>query len=241
MEKAVVTSLNSRKEAEISSVTLSEWVNSHHSEDELRSIFLNMDRTLKYIHDHGYCIEVFYPTEINVLNNEDDHIQFKRLVELSKDYDTSKNMIREDIFNSALIQIATYLNMPLEHLNPKFLKENFDSFAKFVPQEEVPYYRGVIQRGASVYYCEYSLEKRKRDLEDLEKQLGEIDAADKKAIETTPSDAEITNKKVNDVIYRQISGVYDQAAFLNILIIPVIGLIIFMLFMIITLFINYMA
>ena len=71
MEKAVVTSLNSRKEAEISSVTLSEWVNSHHSEDELRSIFLNMDRTLKYIHDHGYCIEVFYPTEINVLNNED--------------------------------------------------------------------------------------------------------------------------------------------------------------------------
>ena len=225
----------------INSVTLSEWVNSHHSEDELRSIFLNMDRTLKYIHDHGYCIEVFYPTEINVLNNEDDHIQFKRLVELSKDYESSKNMIREDIFNSALVQIATYLNMPLEHLNPEFLKENFDSFAQFIPSSDVPYYRGVIQRGASVYYCEYSLERRKRDLEDLEKQLGEIDAADKKVIETTPSDAEITNKKVNDVIYRQISGVYDQAAFLNILIIPVIGLIIFMLFMIITLIINYMA
>lgn len=239
MERAVVTRLNSNNSVE--SCTLKEWVSTHHSEDELRSIFLNMDRALKYIHDHGYCIEVFYPTEINVLNNEDDHIQFKKLMELSKDYDSSRNMIREDIFNSSLIQISTYLNMPIEHLNPEFLKENFDSFAQFLPNDDVPYYRGVIQRGASVYYCEYSIERRKRDLEDLEKQLGEIDAEDKKVIETTPSDAEITNKKVNDVIYRQISGIYEQAAFLNILIIPLVAGIIFMIIMIIALIINYMA
>ena len=85
MEKATVTSLNSRKNDSIESVTLLEWVNKHHSDEEMRSVFLNMDRALKYIHDHGYCIDVFYPTEINVLNDDDKYIQFKKLVELSKD------------------------------------------------------------------------------------------------------------------------------------------------------------
>ena len=71
MEKAVATGLNSKNNNSVESVTLLEWVNSHRSEEEMRSIFLNMDRALKYIHDHGYCIDVFYPTEINVLTNDD--------------------------------------------------------------------------------------------------------------------------------------------------------------------------
>ena len=240
MEKAVVTSLNSRKEAEISSVTLSEWVHEHYSEDEMRSIFLNMDRALKYIHEHGYCIDVFYPTEINVLNNDDDYVQFKKLVELSKDPSISREMIKEDIFKSSLVQIGLYSNT-LNYMNPEFLKENFDSFTQFIPQDDVPYYRGVIQRGASVYYCEYSIERRKRDLEDLEKQLGDLDDADRKVIESTPSEAEMTNKKVNDLIYRQISGVYESAAFLNILIIPIVILIIIMLVMIVILGIKFIG
>lgn len=171
MERATVTSLNSNNNS-VESVTLSEWVNTHHSEDEMRSIFLNMDRALKYIHEHGYCIDVFYPTEINVLNNDDNYVQFKKLVELSKEYDIAREMIKEDIFRSSLIQIGMYSNS-LNHINPDFVRENFDSFAQFIPQDDVPYYRGVIQRNASVYLCEYALEKRKRDYEDLEKQLGE--------------------------------------------------------------------
>lgn len=227
------------KNNDISSVTLSEWVKSHHSEDEMRSIFLNMDRALKYIHDHGYCIDVFYPTEINVLNDDDRYIQFKKLVELSKDYEIANEMKREDIFRSSLIQVGLYTNS-LNHLNPEFLKEQFDSFAQFIPQEDVPYYRGVIQRGASVYYCEYTIERKKRDLEDLEKQLGEVDEMDKKAIEATPSEAEMTNKKVNDLIYRQINGMSD-AAFLNVAIIPIVILIIMCVIMCIMVLINLIS
>jgi len=237
MEKAIVTSFNSNNNVE--SVTLLEWVNSHRSEDEMRSIFLNMDRALKYIHDHGYCIDVFYPTEINVLNNDDNYVQFKKLVELSRDNDIAREMIKEDIFRSSLIQIGMYTNS-LNHMNPEFLKENFDAFAQFIPQDDVPYYRGVIQRGASVYYCEYSVERKKRDLEDLEKQLGEVDDADKKAIEATPSDAVMTNKKVNDVIYKQISGMSD-AAFTYILTIPIVMIGIAIVFAITTIILNYIA
>lgn len=215
MEKAVATGLNSKNNNSVESVTLLEWVNSHRSEEEMRSIFLNMDRALKYIHDHGYCIDVFYPTEINVLNNDDKYIQFKKLVELSKDYEISKEMIKEDIYRSSVIQIGLYTNS-LNHLNPEFLKENFDAFSQFIPNDDVPYYRGVIQRGASVYYCEYALEKSKRDMEDLEKQLGESNTD----VEVN-SNQDITNKKVNDLIYRQINGV-GEAAYLNIALIPII-------------------
>jgi len=236
MEKAVVTSLNSRNNNDVESVTLSEWVNAHHSEDEMRSVFLNMDRALKYIHDHGYCIDVFYPTEINVLNNDDKYIQFKKLVELSKDYELAKEMKKEDIYRSSVIQIGLYTNS-LNHINPGLLKEQFDAFAQFIPQGDVPYYRGVIQRGASVYFCEYDLERRKRDLEDLEKQLGE-DA--KSTPINNPTEAEMTNKKVNDLIYRQINGI-NEAAFLNIAIIPIIILVLIAIIMCIVLITHFVA
>ena len=140
-------------------------------------------------------------------------------------------MIKEDIYRSSVIQIGLYTNS-LNHLNPEFLKENFDAFSQFIPSDDVPYYRGVIQRGASVYYCEYALEKSKRDMEDLEKQLGESNTN----VEVN-SNQDITNKKVNDLIYRQINGV-GEAAYLNIALIPIIILGIISIIMSIVLLTN---
>ena len=195
-----------------------------------------MDRALKYIHDHGYCIEVFYPTEIKVLNNETDHIQFNKLVELSSDPDIRREMIREDIFNSSLIQVGIY-SKSLKYLNPEFLKENFDDFSQFIPQDDIPYYRGVIQRGASVYFCEFALEKRKRDLEALEKELGENGG---KELIKVPDNEDITNNKINDQIYRQINGMRD-AAFVNLLLIPTIILGVLLVFGIVSWLISYFS
>ena len=218
------------------SATLEQWVQAHYSEEELRSIFLNMDRALKYIHDHGYCIEVFYPTEIKVLNNETDHIQFNKLVELSSDPDIRREMIREDIFNSSLIQVGIY-SKSLKYLNPEFLKENFDDFSQFIPQDDIPYYRGVIQRGASVYFCEFAIEKRKRDLEALEKELGENGG---KELIKVPDNEDITNNKINDQIYIQINGMRD-AAFVNLLLIPTIILGVLLVFGIVSWLISYFS
>ena len=198
-------------------ISLDEWVFEHSNADEMRSIFLNMDRALKYIHDHGYCIEVFYPSEIEVLNNEDDYIQFNQLMELPSDFVDRKKYIQEDIFNSSLVQIGMYSNS-LKYLTPTFLKENFDSFTQFLPEGDVPYYRGVVQRGASVYFCEYSLEKRNRDLENLAKEVGET-SSDKSGGSITPLKEDITNERINSIIYKQLSGKKD-AAFIYALVIP---------------------
>ena len=207
------------------SISLAEWLSNHPSEEEIRTVFLNMDRALKYIHDHGYCIEVFYPTDIQILGNEIDHIQFKKLLELSKDIDRRRQMIKEDIFNSSLVQIGIYSNS-LKYLKPEFVKENFDSFQQFIPSGDVPYYRGVIQRGAAVYFCEFAIEKSNRDLQDLERQLGEGGGDGKALIKSSGKNIgieAITNDKINDSIYSQINGLKDSA-FINILILPTLVL-----------------
>jgi len=223
------------------SVSMSEWLSQHHTEEDLRSLFLNMDVALKYIHGHGYCIEVFWPTEIKVLNNDVKEIQFNKLIELSSDFGVRKEMIKEDIFRSSLVQIGIYTNT-LNNLNPDFLKENFDSFVQFIPTGDVPYYRGVIQRGASVYLCEYALEKRNRDLEDLESQLsdGNGDNTGKSLIKSSPNIAgvvTINNDTINDKIYHQINGM-NEAAFINILILPTIILCMLLVFTLLTWFFS---
>ncbi len=216
-------------------IPLDEWISMHSEEDELRSLFLNLDLALKYIHEHGYCVEVFYPSVIEVLDNKPDHIRFRKLMELSKDSYRRREMIKEDIFNSTFIQIGIYSNS-LKYLKPDFLKENFDSFIQFLPSEDVPYYRGVVQRGASVYFSEYANEKRNRDLTTLENQLGDNGGSSHQMIKSNGRFAgvePITNDRINDSIYRQINGLNDSA-FVHALIIPTVVFITLFLFALIS-------
>ena len=214
------------------SIPLDLWIMNHPSAEEIRTVFLNMDIALKYIHDHGYCIEVFYPSEIEILNNELDHIQFKKLIQLSNDPELRKNMIKEDLFNSALIQIGLYfysdglglsINEILAHLKPEILKDNFDAYSQVVPSGDVPYYRGVVMRGASVYFNEFADEKRKRELQELQKQFGEEETEDNKQFQLVH--AKPSNDRINDNIYKQINGLRD-AAFISTLAIPTIILVV---------------
>ena len=209
---------------EIVKCTLLEWVREHHSEEELREVFLNMDIALKYIHEHGYCIEIFHPNCIEVLNEQPDHIQFVNLMELSNDQTNRKEMIREDIFNSSLIQIGLYTNT-FRSLTPEFLRSDFDEIAKFIPEGDVPYYRGVVQRGASVYFSEYALEKMNRDLDALNKQIQETEGKPMNNGVSEHHEIEpLSNDSINDKIYKQINGLKD-AAFIGYLLIPTIAFI----------------
>lgn len=217
-----------KKDNNIESVSLRSWTDYFHSDEELREVFLNMDRAMKYIHDRGYCVKSFNPKEIEILNNSLNQIKFNTLLEMPKDELTRREMIREDIYNSSFVQIGTYTKC-LEYLQPKFLKENFDSFATFLPEGDVPYYRGVIQRGANVYFCEYDLEKRKKDLELLEKEVGEESGFGNgrslvKSNGKSIYDPSSINDSINNSIYRQINN-KGEAAFINFLLYPMIVLV----------------
>lgn len=219
------------------SIPLDLWIMNHPKEEDIRTVFINMDIALKYIHEHGYCIEVFYPSEIEILNNELDHIQFKKLIELSRDPAIKQQMIKEDLFNSALMQIGLYfysdglglsINMILYNLKPEILKENFDAYSQVIPEGDTPYYRGIILRGATVYLCEFVQEKNNRELQELEKQLA---PDDQKNFEPAQIKKVPSNNKVNDNIYRQINGLRD-AAFISVLTIPTVIIIVMIIIMI---------
>lgn len=203
-------------------VNLFEWLSEHYTDEEKREVFLNMDIALKYIHNHGYCIEIFHPFRIKILNNNPNYVKFENLVELSSVPSERSEMIKTDIFNSSLIQIGIYTNT-LKSLTPSFLKENFDEIARFLPEGDVPYYRGVVQRGASVYFSEFALEKMNRDLKQLEQQINESEGG--KPLTNYNEDNKtfdnLSNDKINDSIYKMINGV-REAAFINNLLIPTV-------------------
>ena len=194
-------------------MTLSEWVSLHPSEDELDEVFLNMDVAIKYLNDRGYCVEIFHPSKIYVLDDMPDHIKFSA-IPLPDDYATSESMIKEDIFNSALVQIGIYTKT-LNNLTPDFLRDNFDEISQFIPAANVPYYRGVVQRNAKVYLSEFAAERSKRDLESLEEQLG---TEEDKRIDTS-NFTPVSNDAINDNIYKSLNRT-KEAAFANYLIIP---------------------
>lgn len=203
-------------------VNLFEWLSEHYTDEEKREVFLNMDIALKYIHNHGYCIEIFHPSRIKILNNNPNYVKFENLVELSPDLSERSEMIKTDIFNSSLIQIGIYTNT-LKSLTPSFLKENFDEIARFLPEGDVPYYRGVVQRGASVYFSEFALEKMNRDLKQLEQQINESKGGNSFANSNEDNKMfdNLSNDKINDSIYKMLNS-SKEAAFINNLLIPTV-------------------
>ena len=209
-------------------------------EENMREVFLNMDKAMKYVHNHGYCVKSFSPFEIQVLNNSPRQIKFNTLLEMPNDFTIKEKLKREDIFHSACLQIGLYTNS-LRYLKESFLKENFEEFAKNLPQDDVPYYRGVILRGASIYYCEYLAERKKKDLEMLEKEVnGDGKNSNKQLIKSNGNafrEESMTNEKINDNIYRQINGLKD-AAFVNYLVFPTLILLIGIVISVLALFFS---
>ncbi len=222
------------KNSEQEAITLDEWILQHYTEDEMREVFINMDRALKYIHEHGYCIEEFHPSQIEILNNDEDYVRFKKIMKIPSNEADKQRIIQEDIYNSSLIQIGLYTKC-LPYLTPTSLKENFEDLLQFVPAEDGPYYRGVVQRGASIYFCEYAYEKRNRDLVELEKQLGDQVGDTAKALQKEKVD--LANHSVNDIIYKNISD-KKEYAYVSLIAIPVMIASLLMIYGLITWFVH---
>lgn len=218
-EKSKVVDFANYKKKREDAISLNAWVRSFRDDEEMREIFLNMDRAMKYLHERGYCVRTFDPNYINILNNATNQIKLETL-EMPKDQVEQRKIIKEDIYNSSFVQIGLYSNC-LAYLNKDFLKSNFDEFSRFVPEGDIPYYRGVIDRGASVYFSEYATEKVNRDIAALEESVAGV-AGVQKSI--TPQkrryDDTGINDRINDSIYGDISKGRREAAFISFMLFP---------------------
>lgn len=223
-----------------SHVTLSEWLMGAISREDLAALFASMDSAMKYIHNKGYCICSFHPKDIEILNDSLNQIKFNLLMMMPEGLAERKTIVREDIGKSSFLQIGIYSRC-LNCLRPDFLKEHFDEFAMFLPEDMVPYYRGVVERGASVYLGDYLAEKRKRDLIALEKEIGDPTdgvSSGKRLVKGSNDFAiledDSMNTKINDSIYKSLNSISD-AAYISFLMIPVLVVILGIIFAILTL------
>lgn len=198
-----------------SNITLNNWFNERHSADEKRELFLCLDSAMKYVHEKGYCVKTFNPNEIELINKSINLIKFNTLLIMPDDEIMKSKLKKEDIFNSSVLQVGLYSGS-LKYLKPEYLKENFDDFVSFLPEIDVGYYRGVVQNDAAVYFNEFEAERERREQLSLSNQVNDskINAGENSIFNHN------MNEKNNKQIYR---GLKDKnAAFLNLLIYPII-------------------
>ena len=199
-------------------ISLDEWIYLHPEEEDKRSVFLNLDRALKYLHEHGYYVESFRPSQIFILNEDDRYVLFKDLTPLSSS--AFEEQIQANLFQSSVLQIGIHSGT-LEHLNADFLKQNFDEFVQLLPEEDVPYYRGIIQRGSIVYYSDYMLAKSNKDLKEL---AGQIDHEE----ESIQSISEVNHDAIHDTIYQEYVKT-SSGAFISLMFLPMLFVFLFVI------------
>ena len=214
---------------EIDSITLNEWLQSYRTNNQLQNLFVNMDIAMKYIHDQGYYISSFALDRISLLNHSIRQIQFQELAPLPYDISQQKQVVRDNIFMASVLHIGLYAKC-LQHFTMNTIpaiKDNFQQFTIFLPPEDVPYYSGIIEKGASVYYSAYVGERKKKDLQNLEKEVssGENNSSGKRLVKTngsayTAEDFLPQNEEANELIYASL--VKKEAAFARALIYPIL-------------------
>lgn len=223
-----------RVDQSTNSVTLLEWLSvTSYTEDDLHTLFVNMDSAMKYIHEKGFCIGSFNPTKVEILDDSLQKIKFDYLIPMDTDSPlVKKEYVKEDIGRSALLQIGIYSNC-LQYLTPDFLQDNFKQFETFLPERDIPYYKGVVERNAGVYFVDYTEERRKRDLEDLEKEVGgdansgheASNSINKTRVysngHSVLGNYDSTNSKINDSIYGNLKKMSDSA-YISFLVVPFI-------------------
>lgn len=205
-------------------MNLQDWLSNDQSIEQKQKLFYNMSKTMNYIHDRDYCVKSFNLKEIEILNLEKlSPIQYNTVVRIPENY--KDDIVREDIYNLTFIQISAYTNFPLDRLNPIVLKEQFNEFEKILPENDINYLRGVIERGAGVYYYQYVNMNNEKEIERLSQEMdregnvmGDTNSLGiQKTKSTSVGKAMVdkeTKKLYSDLVDKQ------QAAFVSFLIFP---------------------
>lgn len=155
------------KKNDASICTLREWllehnVNKDKDKDipEFKNLIYHLDFTMKNLHHAGEFITSFNIDDILVSGQFVKYTRTSKLYYEDRDYLIHKNIIYLSCF-----ALGVY-NDCLNYINPDNLsgiKENFSAFSMFIPEDVVPYYKGIFQRDANVYLSDYVKAKVERD------------------------------------------------------------------------------
>lgn len=189
------------------------------NDEQLSKLFYNMSVAMKYVHHYDYYIDNFDLSSITIENSDDlNPIRYQNIRKMPTK--SADELITENIFVLALLQIGVYTGT-INYLNSKFIQENFKEFENFLPSDDLPYLRGVIERRSPVYYSDYVNEKNKREIEKLESETG-INSINSEGKGISKKKATEIGSAFADKETQKLYGNLDekQAAFTTFLILP---------------------
>ncbi len=186
--------------------------------DELTIILIQLDSSLKYIHEHGYCVTNFDPKKIIVINGHITPNSFRDVIS----YNNYENAATFNIFQFSKIGLLSYNNLPpdtimnQEHFN--YLRENLDKYNQngYIPKEIFEYYQEIFLNLHIDYLNNYLVKKQQ------EKQSNQNNNSIRKSLATDIGRAFVDK---------------NEAAFLQVLFIPSIIALTYLLSLFIYIFI----
>lgn len=165
--------------------TLGEWLSEHNVNKDkeipdFKKLFYNLDMGMKNLHEKGEYVTSF---NINDILISGDFVKYNKTSDLY--YEDSDYFIHKNIFYLSCLAIGVY-NDCLNYINPENVegvKENFSDFATFIPEDVLSYYKGIVERDASVYLSDYvnarvdrEINTNKSLLESADQPLGNSNA-----------------------------------------------------------------
>ncbi len=185
--------------------------------DELTRTLLEFDYMLKLLHNNGFCIYDFDPKKIILENGK---LTFNSFRNVLNDIGISQNSKEINIYQLSKIGLMSYNNiitdgkMNQEHFD--FIRNNLEQFNQngFIPEDIYEYYEEIFRRLSITYLNDY-LNKKKEEL-----SINQNTIVKKKVLATE--------------VGRALAKEDNENAFVNILFIPsmialgyIIGLIIY--------------
>lgn len=194
-----------------------DFVKYESNDDNMPKLFYNMSATMKYIHKHDYYIKSFNLSDINIIDTENlSPIQYEKIEKIEEE---KEKIINSNIHTLALLQLGAY-SKTLDHFNVNFAEKNFEEFELFIPENDIPYLKGTIQRNSPVYYCDFVDARNKREMEKIETVTGKTSSFDggRQISKSTAVGRAMTDKETEKLYKNSLED--RQAAFTTFLILP---------------------
>ncbi len=157
-------------------ITLEEWTNHYHSTEEMRELFCAQSAALKRTHQYGYYVTDFNLNQILVGNQQaHQYVIFKEVKSLPNG-EEKKAMMQRNIQTECFQEIGIYCSMLSDmtiEFTPSFLKENFDRFSPFLPEQDFSFYKKVFVYDSMIYLTDFVAKRAEREVTQLESQLKE--------------------------------------------------------------------
>ena len=202
-------------------MTIKEYL-SHIPNDEITNRLRYIDQSLMELHQHGYYV-VCNIAEIEIIDNIVTLASFKDKVDYLNS-GINPNGDKQDILELCAIGICAYNHFDKFYSTPQFIENLIDNLDLYIDNGKVPkhmrgYYVDVFIRGNVIYLNVYLLST---DIDYNAKQISESEGRDRGKTKVYATD-----------VGRALSNKDNEAAFANVLIIPSIIALIYLIILIV--------